>query len=637
MASPPDIPEDNSTDMPAANSQQAQQANRPESSGSSLPIRTKNPEATSDLPEPAGPIEDSAAGSPKKRPASVDESTGSPRKKRATPSEDPSDVWSERVEFPHLPPISARDTPDIEQISLSLSVEIGGIVSANLLNKQRRAEEAAAIRARCVENWEGHTPHNYTHERLAPFHICLSPTFADHVRDVHALLDRALVDIIERWFDDTEANFPSLMPLEGSENLFLWSLWGPAAKASGHARPFKTTYGLWRTDYLIEGEVRGRNQIKICEINSRLPFNGIWMIGSQNQAYEKDICLEGPGPFSFPDDFEKTQSVILDCFDKSKSLFIIAKDWNIIDSRALKTAWTKHTKTNAYEMAPGHIHMATSPVSPVAERLWWPGPNVDIHQCTLELFQHELAQMDTKVLRKLAENSVNDLRNIYLVHDKRMLGIVRGQIEKLVARKVLTEQEGTRLRNSIAETMLPGTDALQELLDLSIADFEEKNKWIVKPVRDAMGNGIKLGSDMTQEEWLETLGLQCSGFLKPSEGAAVIQRLAKHVWFDIERHLDTLTTDAHMSEHTKWLVQRRELLDKSEAEKFHLIGSHHFVNGQYDMFGPWRIGQQLHAGIGPAGQGIIMGTVLRQPDKPDEAAVAAECQDRMRRKKSGTF
>jgi hypothetical protein len=60
---------------------------------------------------------------------------------------------------------------------------------------------------------------------------------------------------------------------------------------------------MWRTDYLVEGELKGRNSIKICEINARIPFNGVWLIGSHGEAYKKDILPNGLGAFSIPDNF----------------------------------------------------------------------------------------------------------------------------------------------------------------------------------------------------------------------------------------------------------------------------------------------------------------------------------------------
>jgi hypothetical protein len=199
--------------------------------------------------------------------------------------------------------------------------------------------------------------------------------------------------------------------------------------------------------------------------------------------------------------------------------------------------------------------------------------------------------MDPILLRKIATCCINDFRNILLLHDKRILGIVLDELDDLKARNVVTKEEGVKLKNGLAETLLPGTVALQNLLERSKADPKHKDAWIAKPVRDAACAGIKLGEDMTQDEWIALLEEQSERRLRPTEGAFVIQRLANHVWYDIVRHA----------------------VETSEPKKFHLIGSHHLVNSRYNMFGPWRIGSKVHVGLSGESKGIVMGSVLR-PD-----------------------
>ena len=88
----------------------------------------------------------------------------------------------------------------------------------------------------------------------------------------------------------------------------------------------------------------------------------------------------------------------------------------------------------------------------------------EVSQCSLELFQEELADLNPLVLRQLSTCCVNDLRNILLIHDKRILCIIREELASLVARQVLTEQEGQLLKNGIVETLVPGSLSMKELL-----------------------------------------------------------------------------------------------------------------------------------------------------------------------------
>jgi hypothetical protein len=216
-----------------------------------------------------------------------------------------------------------------------------------------------------------------------------------------------------------------------------------------------------------------------------------------------------------------------------------------------------------------------------------------IEQCAVELFQEELSDINSTVLKQLAMCSVNDFRTIFLLHDKRILGIVLDEIPGLVTRNVLSAEEGHILRHGIAETLIPGSNALKQLLEDTKQDPLAKNEWIVKPVRDASCNGIRLGVDIEQDEWISLLERMSGRALYPaSDDAYVVQRLVHHTKYDIVRHDVTV----------------------AKIEQFHLIGSCHMINSQSLIFGPWRIGDKVHVGLGPDARGIVMSCVVEPAD-----------------------
>lgn len=221
------------------------------------------------------------------------------------------------------------------------------------------------------------------------------------------------------------------------------------------------------------------------------------------------------------------------------------------------------------------------------------GSLLQVEQCAVELFQEEFADLSSDTLKQLAMCSVNDFRTIFLLHDKRILGIVLDEIANLIQRNVLSPNEAKVLRDGIAETLNPGSDALKQLLEETRQDPLAKNDWIVKPVRDASCNGIRLGADIEQDEWSSLLERLSGRALYPaSDDAYVVQRLVRHKKYDIVRH------------------------DVSVAgtEQLHLIGSCHMVNSQSFVLGPWRIGDKLHVGLGPDARGIVMSCVVRPED-----------------------
>jgi hypothetical protein len=170
--------------------------------------------------------------------------------------------------------------PALQQISLSLSVERGAIAPATATNQARRQRDLETVRQCVQQRLGGPLPFNL-HERHPPFNVCITNAFASQVKDIHTLLDRSLIDIVERWFGDEDAGFPSRMPLEKHEEDLLRWIEGPGSKLVPR---FDDRYGLWRTDYLIEKDAAGVESARICEINARIPFNGFWMVGLHEEA-----------------------------------------------------------------------------------------------------------------------------------------------------------------------------------------------------------------------------------------------------------------------------------------------------------------------------------------------------------------
>lgn len=170
--------------------------------------------------------------------------------------------------------------PAVEQISVSLSLERKAVTPATSASTTRFNREhetlTSDILSRSRLPWASGFP-----QRLAPFQICIDRPFADRVHDIHKLLRKALVDIVERWYSDTKAKFPSRMPLESHEEELLQWMAGPGRE---HIHPLHKTGGIWRTDLLIESTDVGPEMAKICEINARLPYNGIWIVGRLSET-----------------------------------------------------------------------------------------------------------------------------------------------------------------------------------------------------------------------------------------------------------------------------------------------------------------------------------------------------------------
>ena len=186
----------------------------------------------------------------------------------------------------------------------------------------------------------------------------------------------------------------------------------------------------------------------------------------------------------------------------------------------------------------------------------------EIHQLGLELRQHELAALDAEMLRQISLRCFNDLRTVLLVHDKRMLGIVKEELEDLKQRGVINNQQTQILDRGIADSILPGSASMKALLHNSKIRPDIKDDFLLKPVRGGKGVGILFGQDLPSDQWLTVLkDLQTPQM--HDDVLYVIQRRIRPRLYDV-------------------------LLRGEKTVQNPLIGTWQIVNGQYRELGGWR-------------------------------------------------
>jgi hypothetical protein len=188
----------------------------------------------------------------------------------------------------------------------------------------------------------------------------------------------------------------------------------------------------------------------------------------------------------------------------------------------------------------------------------------EIYQVGLELHQHELLALPKETLRAISLRCFNDLRTIFLVHDKRMLGIVREELDSLVGRSVLSEAQADILRHGIAETFLPGSPEVKELLQRSVEDPGLRNDYLVKPIRGGKGAGIIFGDEVSAAEWISHLEQLRSAEFVPGRTTWVVQRQVKQRLYDVV------------------------LGASGKRVRYPLVGTYHVVHGDLLGLGTWR-------------------------------------------------
>ncbi|KAM3512763.1 hypothetical protein MY11210_003637 [Beauveria gryllotalpidicola] len=188
----------------------------------------------------------------------------------------------------------------------------------------------------------------------------------------------------------------------------------------------------------------------------------------------------------------------------------------------------------------------------------------EIHQVGLELHQRELAALDAEMMHHISLCCFNDIRTILLVHDKRMLGIIQQELLPMVRRGVLTVEQAQALAQGIADTALPGSAYMEDLLRQSHANPSLKDEYLLKPVRGGKGAGIVFGEDLGADQWQAALLDLQSPKLNAAGASYVAQRkILQHNYDLVLKGCGQILTQP-------------------------LIGTYHTVHGAYLGIGTWR-------------------------------------------------
>ena len=222
---------------------------------------------------------------------------------------------------------------------------------------------------------------------------------------------------------------------------------------------------------------------------------------------------------------------------------------------------------------PSDLRLASCPLSPTGYTLECVAgldPNGNqilerVHQVGLELHQHELRSLSTLLLREICLRCFNDFRTIFLVHDKRMLGIVLQELENLVdVQKIISPTQAETLRRGITLTINPGSRELAILVKLTKICPRIKDDFILKPIRGGKGAGIIFGSDLSPLTWSSHLELLRKSELVPGLLTYVIQRKIEQPRVDVVLH------------------------KAGSLQRNFLVGTYMSIHGHYVGIGLWR-------------------------------------------------
>ncbi|KAI0517593.1 hypothetical protein F5B22DRAFT_110747 [Xylaria bambusicola] len=489
-------------------------------------------------------------------------------------------------------------SPRLQQIRVGIDHHPSASAANGFDAKEAHAKEHATYQDNLLSKCPAHLWSKASYRAASPRPILVTEHHQQRVEALSEALTTALTSIVKRWWSDEEARFFERMPLTRDEEELL--RWLDDQVSQGKLKDYSACRGSWRPDFLIEERAGSRDGVAIenfmiTEINARFSFNGAFYV-----SYGQDVLDEMPlGQLNLSS--TTTSATMLNglrtLFNPTVPLHLLIEEEAGIDIHMFVHAAQDKFGLTPRMIRPSDLRLEPSPDTHSGYKLCCltkgdgagemipPPPTFvndkgetveEILQVGLELRQHELFGLPREILRHISLCCFNDLRTLLLVHDKRMLGIVKQELGRLVKQQVLTPAQARVLDEGIVDTYLPNSPQLSSLLQKSISEPSLKDDYILKPVRGGKGAGIIFGDDLTAEEWLSKL----TGLLSqaPFLGTTyVIQRRVNHCLYD--------------------LVMPASV----EKVRYPLVGTFHIFHGRFCGLGIWRSSAERICAISSGG------------------------------------
>ncbi|KAM0233800.1 hypothetical protein ACHAP5_010278 [Fusarium lateritium] len=445
--------------------------------------------------------------------------------------------------------------------------------------------------------------HNGSYAAGCPRPILVGRHHQQQLQHLHDALTAAITNIVQRWWSDGNARFPQRMPLEPEEEELLQ--WIEGQVEIGNIPHFSQCLGSWRPDFLVEDTEWRRETYCITEINARFSFNGFLHEAYGQKALNRSVQGETSALIGATNP-DTASNIRIPLFQPDRPLHLLKGAEKGIDIHMfIDAVWRRfgikprlitHAQLRLYPdtrsksgyrlccVVEGHGDLPNSWRFTARDGEVWE----EIHQVGIELHQRELIALDPEVLRQISLRCFNDMRTVLLVHDKRMLGIVRQELTDLVNRGVIDKMQAEALDSGIVQTILPGSNELHALIRETIATPDLRHDYIFKPIRSGKGDGIVFGEDLTGAEWTARLQTLVSANVIPGVSCVVQRRI-------VPREYD--------------LVLRASV----GMVRYPLVGTYHVVNGKLLGLGTWRASGGRIVAVSSGGSWIC--SVMKSEDK----------------------
>ncbi|KAI0431940.1 hypothetical protein F5Y09DRAFT_330015 [Xylaria sp. FL1042] len=480
----------------------------------------------------------------------------------------------------------------------------GNIVATKAVHSNDHGRFHADLLSKCP----AHLWPKGSYRATSPRPMLVTKSHQQQIVELSKALTTAIISIVERWWSDQDARFYERMPLKREEEDLL--KWLENQVTLGNLKEYAVCLGSWRPDFLVEERAGCQDEAAvenflITEINARFSFNGTFY-AAYGQEVLDDMNL---GELKLAS--TTAPALIFDglgsLFDSSVPLHLLIGEEAGMDIHMFVAAAREKFDITPRLISPADLRLEPNPQTGNGYRLcclaqenkdpaMFPSPSAfvnskgetveEIQQVGLELHQHELFALPREMLRQIGLRCFNDLRTILLVHDKRMLGIVKQELQQLVRTQVLTPDQAQALDEGIVDTFLPGSPQMHSLLQSSMSSPRLKDEYILKPIRSGKGAGIIFGGDLTSDEWESILAkLQTQPPLL--EKTYVVQRRVSHCLYDLVLHAS------------------------GEKLRYPLVGTWHIMHGKFSGLGIWRSSGDRICAVSSGGS--IIYSVSRNP------------------------
>ena len=230
--------------------------------------------------------------------------------------------------------------------------------------------------------------------------------------------------------------------------------------------------GTYRTDFLIDEH----RQIKLMEITCRFALNGLLRCGFLHLLVDR--LLQDKPQVRRIDQYSRFFDELAAYFGEFSHVCLLKND-SFNEGRYFKPL---------FENAGYPVHVIE--YDDIPKRL-----DLLARAAVIAQLRHdELCALPAFAVEKIIHsNLINDLRTVFLVHDKRFFSVL-GNDEFL--NRAMTRTDADRFRAHLVPTW-----AWSERRDLWERARREKEDWIIKPRALGMGIGVKAGCITDEVEW----------------------------------------------------------------------------------------------------------------------------------------